>query len=97
MDSILRQQRRKEVQGVERIRSTPADLSEMKHAARSVGIANRNTRYPDLHKIALTIYSATYILGKPCLSVPPSCSSGKPRRLARGPIAKAVARLIGFD
>lgn len=66
-------------------------------AARSVGIANRNTRYPDLHKIALTIYSATYILDKPCLSVPPSCSSGKPRRLARGPIAKAVARLIGFD
>jgi hypothetical protein len=29
-------------------------------AARSAGIANRNTRYPDLHKIALTIYSATY-------------------------------------
>jgi len=54
-------------------------------AARSAGIANRNTRYPDLHKIALTIYSATYILGKPCLSVPPSCSY--PRRLARGPIA----------
>ncbi|HJY89585.1 MAG TPA: hypothetical protein VJ255_04870, partial [Candidatus Acidoferrum sp.] len=34
VDSILRQQRRKEVQGVERIRSTPADLSEMKQARR---------------------------------------------------------------
>jgi hypothetical protein len=34
VDSILRQQRRKEVQGIERIRSTSADLSEMKQARR---------------------------------------------------------------